>query len=105
MVNAFEGLDHLFVIGLINVGNHVTDGLVSLQILTQNIDIMVGKEAIDLCQDSGYIMVKMYKSMGIFPGRQLEVGEVYTASRTSGIYIFDDLFRHKIGRASCRERV
>ena len=48
LIDLFEVFDHILTVLLIDVGDHVTNGFVGLQILSYHIDAVLGQDVIDL---------------------------------------------------------
>ena len=70
VINFAQLLDHVLIIFLIDVGDHITDRFVRLQVLTNNVDSIGSQNMIYLCQDSRYIVVNVNQTVRIAQQRQ-----------------------------------
>ncbi len=78
MLNSPQFFNHIFVVFLIDVGDHIADAFVGLQVLSHNVDVVIGQALVDARQDAGHIIVNVNQAVGIFQRRQYQVGEINT---------------------------
>src|SRR5690606_2475359 len=96
VLNSTQFLDYFAIILFVNVRDHIAYRLIRLQILTNDIDVVVGKHLVDLGENSGDVVVNMSQAMCIFENRKRKIREVYAIRSAACIDVINDLSGYKV---------
>src|SRR5690606_24919949 len=96
MFDCAKFCDHFLVVLFVDIRDHITNCLVCLKVLTNDIDTVFGEHVVDLGQDSRNVIVNVYQAMRVLQDRQRQVREVHTVGCVSVVDVVHDLTRHEL---------
>src|SRR6185312_1610218 len=74
----------------VDVGDHIAQPLLGLQVLAGDVGAVRRQRLVDACQDAGHVLVQVYQAMRLGLGRQADGGEVDAVLGTAGIDVVHD---------------
>ena len=81
-------------VALVHVDHHVADLFIGLQVLTADVDVVLGEHGVDLGEDAGNVAVDMQQTVHVRVRRQGHLREVHRAQGGAVVGVADQLLGH-----------